>query len=232
MTIDPKKITVDDLDRFERMMLGDGAFASSNAEVVNKNTVKHTWQSWEDTPSVGPLDVKLAQPTSLIQLNIDVQFKCNSMSDLVQSIEKKEGVPSSANVADQTSASKDETQISTTESPAVVTSVAKRLGLFSMKAFSEEANSKSETSTDASKYLPLVVKRNKGSCYNNQLLPSRMLVDNDWMFASNYAKPEIVFAHTDDSRILVDKVTIRTLHTSKTGAYPLGEGMIFLSDTM
>jgi hypothetical protein len=81
-------------------------------------------------------------------------------------------------------------------------------------------------------YLPLIVKRNKGSCYNNQLLPSKMLVDNDQMFASNYAKPEVVFSHMDECRMQVDKVTIRTLLSSKTGAYPLGEGMIFLSDTM
>jgi hypothetical protein len=100
-----------------------------------------------------------------------------------------------------------------------------------MKAFSDEASAQSESKVD-NKYLPLIVKRNKGSCYNNQLLPSRMLVDNDWMFASNYAKPEIVFSHTDDSRMMVEKVTIRTQTSSKTGAYPLGEGMIFLSDTM
>lgn len=91
MSIDPSKITVDDLDRFERMMLGDGALASSNSAVVNKNEVRQTWQSWEDTPVVGPLDMKLAQPTNLIQLNIDVQFKCNNLNELVQSIGKQEG---------------------------------------------------------------------------------------------------------------------------------------------
>jgi hypothetical protein len=59
-----------------------------------------------------------------------------------------------------------------------------------------------------------------------------MLIDNDQMFASNYAKPEVVFAHQDENRMQIDKVTIRTMLNSKTGAYPLGEGMIFLSDTM
>lgn len=32
--------------------------------------------------------------------------------------------------------------------------------------------------------------------------------------------------------MFVDKITIRTLLSSKTGAYPLGEGLIFLSDTL
>jgi len=52
------------------------------------------------------------------------------------------------------------------------------------------------------------------------------------MFASNYARPEIVFAHAEDQKVLIDKVTLRTLTISKTGAYPLGEGMLFLSDTL
>ena len=59
-----------------------------------------------------------------------------------------------------------------------------------------------------------------------------MLIDNNQMFASNYARPDIVFAHPSISRIQVDRVTIRTPLNSQTGAYPMGEGMIFLSDTL
>lgn len=80
--------------------------------------------------------------------------------------------------------------------------------------------------------LPLIVKCAKGSSYNNQLIPSKLLADNDTMYASNYARPQIVFAHTDELQMEVNKVTIRSLFTSKTGAYPMGEGMIFLSDTL
>jgi hypothetical protein len=81
-------------------------------------------------------------------------------------------------------------------------------------------------------YLSLLVVRNKGSCYNREYLPSKLLIDNDANFASNYPKPEIIFAHIEEKRMIVDKVTISTPLTSKTGAYPLGEGMIFLSDTL
>ena len=72
-----------------------------------------------------------------------------------------------------------------------------------MKPFTEESINKSSeaVSSDQTKYLPLIIKRNKGSCYNNQLLPSKMLIDNDQMYASNYAKPEIIFSHMDEQRI-------------------------------
>ncbi len=57
MTIDPSKITVDDIDRYEQLMLGDGVQCISNA---NSNLdIKHTWQSKGDTATVGPLDLKL-----------------------------------------------------------------------------------------------------------------------------------------------------------------------------
>lgn len=84
MSIDPSKISIDDLDRYERMMQGDGASGISNSLVSIRNDVKHTWQAWEEKPQVGPMDVKLSQPTNLIQMNIDVTFKCNAISELVQ----------------------------------------------------------------------------------------------------------------------------------------------------
>lgn len=59
-----------------------------------------------------------------------------------------------------------------------------------------------------------------------------MLVDNENVFASNYPGAEIVFAHAEKKRMLIDKVTIKSGISTKTGAYPLGEGLIFLSDTL
>lgn len=58
------------------------------------------------------------------------------------------------------------------------------------------------------------------------------MVDNEKTFSSNYAKPEITFAHIDNERIFVEKISIRTPTVSKSGAFPMGEGLIFLSDTL
>jgi hypothetical protein len=38
--------------------------------------------------------------------------------------------------------------------------------------------------------------------------------------------------HIDNERILVDKISIKTPFNSRTGAYPMGEGLIFLSDNL
>lgn len=43
MVIDPAKITVDDLDRYERMMQGDGAPGFNNSTISLRNDVRHTW---------------------------------------------------------------------------------------------------------------------------------------------------------------------------------------------
>lgn len=109
------------------------------------------------------------------------------------------------------------------------------LGPFSIKGFDTEdahrpklVNSK----TGKEHYIPIVVKRNKGASFNCQNIPNRLVADNDKMFGSNYAKPEITFMHIDNERIFVEKISIKTPTTSRTGAYPMGEGLIFLSDTL
>ena len=52
------------------------------------------------------------------------------------------------------------------------------------------------------------------------------------MFASNYPKPEFFFRHMHGHKMNLDKVTIRSNTTSKCGAYPIGSGLIFISDNL
>ena len=111
------------------------------------------------------------------------------------------------------------------------------LGLFSIKGFENDKPTKKSFKSDEStqskdKYIPLIIKRSLGSSYNYQSIPSRLVVLNDKMFGSNYPKPEIVFAQIDGEKIQIDKITIRTPFTTRTGAFPMGEGLIFLSDTL
>jgi len=150
-----------------------------------------------------------------------VQFKCSQLEQL-----SKDSAPVAA--PQISTEKKAEQQIDTVQQ-----ALEKNIGAFTMQGFShgdEVANTSDAKAGD--QYLPLIVKRNKGSCYSMPHQPSKMLIDNDQMFASNYAKPEIVFAHAEEQKIVIEKITLRTLTISKTGAYPLGEGMIFLSDTL
>ena len=57
-------------------------------------------------------------------------------------------------------------------------------------------------------------------------------MNNYSTFASNYPKPEVVFAHACGERMLVERVTVATPVSSKTGAYPMGEGLLFLADSL
>lgn len=96
----------------------------------------------------------------------------------------------------------------------------------------DESRQKVQVNKQSVSYIPIIAKRNKGAPFNSQTIPNRLVQDNDKVFGSNYPKPEITFMHIDNERILVDKISIKTPFTSRTGAYPMGEGLIFLSDTL
>ena len=115
------------------------------------------------------------------------------------------------------------------------------MGIFSIKGFNEDVQKAIDKDSGANmfgnaykkqKFLPLIVERNRQSTYNSSHIASRMLVDNDKMFASNYPKSHITFAHMDGEQMTVQKITIRVPQNTKTGVYPCGEGLIFLSDTL
>jgi len=72
MRIDPLKVTVDDLDKYESMMKGEGARGYSNSKTLIPNLTRHTWQAKDSATSLGPMKVHLENPTSLISLNLDI----------------------------------------------------------------------------------------------------------------------------------------------------------------
>jgi hypothetical protein len=80
--------------------------------------------------------------------------------------------------------------------------------------------------------LPLIVKKFKGSSYKSTFVPSKILFDDDSVYASNYARPELVFAHADNARISLEKFSVRSRLRSQSGAFPVGQGLVFLSDSL
>jgi hypothetical protein len=76
------------------------------------------------------------------------------------------------------------------------------------------------------------VKQFTGATYAATHDVSSVLFDDDTIFASNYAKPLIVFAHAGGACMMPDKATIRTPLKPKTGAFPAGEGLIFMCDSL
>lgn len=117
------------------------------------------------------------------------------------------------------------------------------LGLLSIQgASSYDANSNltqntqsisaAESSSKQQNYLPLIVDHHKGASYNQGFQVSRVVMDNDKIFASNYPRPEFYFKHIQGLSITVDKFTVRSNVQSKCGAFPIGSGIIFGADHM
>jgi hypothetical protein len=92
MKIDPLKVTIDDLDKYESMMKGEGAKSVSNSLNGSRNGVKHTWQAEDDAKSLGPMKVHLENSTSLISLNLDIQFKCCDVEELYKTLESGDSI--------------------------------------------------------------------------------------------------------------------------------------------
>ena len=92
MTIDPEQVTADSLEKYESLMKGSVARASSNASYrtgassnsQHLNTI-HTWRndSGRHESTVGTFEMKFEKPTSLVSLNIDIAFDCSDSAKLL-----------------------------------------------------------------------------------------------------------------------------------------------------
>jgi hypothetical protein len=59
-----------------------------------------------------------------------------------------------------------------------------------------------------------------------------IVLDNNQVFASNYARPEFFFKHLHGHTMAIDKFTIRSQLASRCGAYPVGRGLVFMADNL
>lgn len=97
MQIDSRKVTANDIRRYEKLMTGKAVLAHSNAQTMQGEEVirdaggkkqlytKHHWII--DTPSQEgqSLDLEFERPTSLIALNIELTFNCRDSTKLLES---------------------------------------------------------------------------------------------------------------------------------------------------
>lgn len=100
MSIDPDQVTAGDIDIYENLMKGSVAVASSNATTQQGRVdqdlfVKHTWKA-NSTEEVGPIEIKFANPTSLVSLNLDLNFTCQDTEKLIECLNEESDVGISA----------------------------------------------------------------------------------------------------------------------------------------
>ena len=95
--IDPDKVTIQDIKRYEALMKGKAVSAISNAQTPrglaeNKGEGRplyrrHNWiASGQD--EFGPMDIKFEKPTNLISLNVDLTFSCTDSNEQLKEEEK------------------------------------------------------------------------------------------------------------------------------------------------
>lgn len=250
-SIDPDKLTQEDIKKFEALMEGKAVAAVSNATaprgLVSMGPgsqpmfLRHTWLA-DGQNDFGPLEMQFEQKVNLISLNIDLTFSCHS-------------APSQAATASATSnqASEPQLQGSSLLVDDLLVSESKQkpsedplksLGPFSIKGGEATASAgdervepaKARTAEPAKdegvQYLPLIVQQHKGAQFNSSHQVNTIALDNNQVFASNYARPEFYLKHLHGETMTIDQFTVRSQAASRCGAYPVGRGLIFMADSL
>eukprot|EP00347_Sterkiella_histriomuscorum_P017580 403348792 len=246
MQIDQHQVTINDILRYEKLMNGKTVLALSNStnglltnNGANKSVhqTNHVW-TINDTSNIGPLEMQFQKPTSLISLNIDLTFNVNDSAQLLELLQKNQAmIDASQPISQKASIIDTATTVKEKKSENTV-----NLGLLSIQGINHESLSghnisnqqkigqQQSQSQEEHNFMPLVVNHHKGASYNQSYQVCRIVTDNSLIFASNYPKPEFFFKHLHGHKMNIEKFTIRSSTNSKCGAYPIGSGIIFISD--
>lgn len=95
-----------------------------------------------------------------------------------------------------------------------------------------EGSSKIEIDSDDNKWIPLVVHSHKGGAFNANSLISKLVTDDKRAFAANYAESHFIFSHQFGKWFIIDQFIVMSDNSSQIGAYPMGAGILFISDTL
>lgn len=245
-SIDPDKLTVEDIKKYEALMEGKAVAAVSNATAPrglvsmgpgSKPTyLRHTWLA-DGEKDFGPLEMQFGQRVNLISLNIDLTFSCRSAPSQAVATSNAAAEPQ----LEGSSLVTDDLLVSGTN-PKPSEDPLKSLGPFSIKGgeattASTGDESKARTAEPAAKeegvqYLPLIVQQHKGAQFNSSHQVNTIALDDNQVFASNYARPEFYFKHLHGETMSIDQFTVRSQAASRCGAYPVGRGLIFMADSL
>jgi hypothetical protein len=251
--IDPEKVSIEDIKRYEALMKGKAVSAISNAQTLQGAAQsedgrpsfyrRHNWiANGED--EFGPMEISFESAANLISLNVDLTFSCRDSSELLSEREAPKEEPSgqSSLVADDSVRIEDDLPDVPRPGDAF-----QNLGQFTIKGvesqkiheesgkmgWNQQAQTgKGQTKDESASFLSLIVHKHKGAQFNNSHQVNTIVLDDDQVFASNYARPEFYFRHLHGDTMTIDKFTIRSLSTSKCGAYPVGRGLVFMADNL
>jgi len=251
--VDPDTVTIQDIKRYEALMKGKAVSAISNAQTprgLAENKVegrplyrRHNWiASGEE--EFGPMEIKFDGASNLISLNVDLTFSCKDPNEQL----KEEKRPQKDLVGQSSLVEDEGAKIdSKAQEPSRPNDVIKNLGQFTIKGVEsqqilEESSrtssghqaqaNKRRSKDESASFLPLIVHKHKGAQFNNSHQVNTIVLDNNQVFASNYARPEFYFRHLHGHIMTIDKFTIRSWLASRCGAYPVGRGLIFMAENL
>ena len=100
------------------------------------------------------------------------------------------------------------------------------------KIENSKSTSKIEIDSHDEKWIPLIVHSHKGGAFNANSQISKLVSDDKRAFAANYAGSHYIFSHQFGRRFIIDQYIVMSDNSSQIGAYPMGSGILFISDTL
>ncbi len=159
---------------------------SSNPDRGLGLSSKHHWVLCEGKRRSAAFEIAMPRATTLNHLEVALTFTQDKPA--VRTGEKAEVV----------SVAKEQSK----DSGSAPKEPAKALGLLLLRGKGNVENGE-----PAKKFhIPLMVYSHKGAQYDHTNSVTRMLVDNEIVFATNYPKPEIILCHQFGKRMRIEKV--------------------------
>lgn len=72
----------------------------------------------------------------------------------------------------------------------------------------------------------------EGSAFNATSQVSKLVSDDKRSFGANYAGAYFIFTHQFGKKFIIDKYIVMSENFSQIGAFPMGSGIIFISDSL
>lgn len=189
------------------------------------------------------MDMQFERASNLISLNLDLTFICKDLDALAKDADKSpDTLKEKSSLATDTEVGIEDNQEALRPDDMI-----KNLGQFTIKGvdspqihddlgkstWTQQAQAKkSQRKEESTNFLPLIVHKHKGAQFNNSHQVNTIVLDNNQVFASNYARPEFYFRHLHGHTMTIDKFTIRSQLASRCGAYPVGRGLVFMADSL
>lgn len=239
ISLDPQTLTLDELTSLRSLLSVQSlGFMNENSLKTHKDklTGLFTKHFWLYNQGKKEIEINLQKPETLVNIVMElyIQKKIEKNLFLNEVLIKGRSVSKSiqGKIKDDPKNVKLSQENQEVKSLMPAFSMNPDLFLEDDKEGVVKVNAKVTANMPEGTYLPLRMKYFEGAAYNNNIHVSKMLIPNKEIFITNYYNAYFVLEHLHEGIMNIDSVVIQSDFTVINGGFPLGAGLIFLSNSL